>query len=112
VAALLIVLFILKSGWDLIRVNVMSLMDTMPEEEFLTEIRQTTASVAGVRAIPGLRVRQRGSRYLADVRIQVDAQLTVAAGHVLAHEVEQKLRQQLPILTQVFVHVEPATDKL
>jgi cation diffusion facilitator family transporter len=108
VAALLIALFILKSGWDLSRSNVMTLMDTMPSKEYLTEIRQVAEAVEGVRGVPGLRVRQRGSRYLADVRIQVDAQLTVASGHDLAHKVEVALRQQVSTLTQVFVHVEPA----
>lgn len=108
VAALLIAIFILKSGWDLSRSNVMTLMDTMPSKEYLAEIKQVAEAVEGVKAVPGLRVRQRGSRYLADVRIQVDAQLTVESGHDLAHDVEMALRHQVPTLTQVFVHVEPA----
>ncbi len=108
IAALVIAAFILKSGWDLSRDNVMTLMDTMPDKTYLAEIEQTALGVHGVHSVPGLRVRQRGSRYLADVRITVDAQMTVAAGHFLAHEVELALREQVPTLTQVFVHVEPA----
>ncbi len=110
VAALVIAVFILKSGWDMSRDNVMSLMDTMPDPAYVDSIRHVAERVPGIHAVPSLRVRQRGSRYLADVSITVDAQLTVAAGHVLAHDVEMALRKEVPTLSQAFVHVEPTAS--
>jgi len=112
VAALVISGFILKTGWELSRDNVMSLMDTMPDREYVNGIQSVVMGLPGVHSVPGLRVRQRGSRYLADVRITVDAQLTVAAGHEIAHQVEMTLREEVPTLSEVFVHVEPAPKNI
>ncbi len=107
VAALVIALMILKMGWDLVRENVLTLMDTMPEPELLERIHAVILSVKGTQAVSELRVRQRGSYYLVDVSITVDPRQTVAAGHAIAHEVEQELVARIPNLTRVFVHVEP-----
>jgi divalent metal cation (Fe/Co/Zn/Cd) transporter len=107
VAALVIALMILKMGWDLVHENVLTLMDTMPEPELLERIRAVILSVKGTQAVSELRVRQRGSYYLVDVSITVDPRQTVAAGHAIAHEVEQELVARIPNLTRVFVHVEP-----
>jgi cation diffusion facilitator family transporter len=107
VAALLIAALILKMGWDLIRENALTLMDTMPEPELLDGIRRVVGGVAGARGVSELRVRQRGSFYLVDVGIAVDPEHTVAAGHAIAHDVEEALLTEIPSLARVFVHVEP-----
>jgi cation diffusion facilitator family transporter len=107
VAALVIAFMILKMGWDLVRENVLTLMDTMPEPELLESIREVTLGVSGTQAVSELRVRQRGSYYLVDVSITVDPQHTVEAGHAIAHDVEEALVAKIPSLTKVFVHVEP-----
>jgi cation diffusion facilitator family transporter len=105
--ALVIAILIIRMGWMLLRENVLTLLDTMPDQEFLDQIRATAVRVTGAHAVSELRVRQRGSFYLADVSITVDPQHTVEAGHDIAHDVEMALRDEIPSLAEIFVHIEP-----
>lgn len=107
VGALVIGLFIAKMGWDLLKENVMILMDTMPDAALVGRIRATADGVAGVQEVRDLKARQRGSWYLVDLRIAVHPEHTIEAAHHIAHEVEDLVRQETPTVARVFVHVEP-----
>lgn len=105
--ALIISFFILKMGIDLMRENVMALMDTMPNEDFVTDIEQAARSVGCVQDVLSLHVRQRGSWYLADIRITVHPDHTIESAHDIAHATEDRIRETVENVAGVFVHVEP-----
>jgi cation diffusion facilitator family transporter len=105
--ALVISLFILKMGWDLMRENVMALMDTMPDEELLGEIRGAALAVECVQEVRDLQVRQRGSWFMADLRIAVHPDHTIESAHNIAHAVEDQVQLDVERVARVFVHVEP-----
>jgi cation diffusion facilitator family transporter len=107
VGALVIALFILKMGWDLMRENVMALMDTMPDEELLSEIRNAALAVTCVQEVIDLHVRQRGSWFMADMRIAVHPDHTIESAHNIAHAVEGRVQKDVVRVARVFVHVEP-----
>ncbi|HPF70711.1 MAG TPA: cation diffusion facilitator family transporter [Candidatus Krumholzibacteria bacterium] len=107
IAALVIAVFIAKMGWDLLHENVMTLMDTMPDPALVASIRRAASAVEGVQEIRDLRVRQRGSWYLADLRIAVHPDLSLGAAHDIAHGVEDRVRDNVGNVARVFVHVEP-----
>ncbi|MBU8871486.1 MAG: cation diffusion facilitator family transporter [Gemmatimonadales bacterium] len=109
VGALVISLFILKMGWDLLRENVMALMDTMPDKELVGLIRQSVESVPCVQEVRDLKVRQRGSFFLADVRLSIHPDHTIEAAHNIAHEAENKVRRENQKVATVFIHVEPGS---
>lgn len=106
-AALVVAVFIARMGWNLLHENVMTLMDTMPDPELVEAIRGEAASVPEVQEIRDLRVRQRGSWYLADLRVAVQPDLSLGVAHDIAHEVEDRVRERVPNVARVFVHVEP-----
>jgi len=112
IGALVISLFILKMGWDLMRENVMALMDTMPDEELLEDIRAAAGEIPCVQELLELHVRQRGSWYMADLRISVHPDHTIESAHAIAHAVEDQIRQDVQRVTRVFVHVEPGSRQL
>jgi cation diffusion facilitator family transporter len=112
VGALVISLFILKMGWDLMRENIMALMDTMPDDELLEEIRAAALGVPDVQALGYLHVRQRGSWYMADMSIAVHPDHTIESAHATAHDVEDRIRKDVKKVTRVFVHVEPGSRDL
>jgi cation diffusion facilitator family transporter len=111
-AAVVISLFILKMGWDLMRENVMALMDTMPDDELLEEIRTAALAVDCVQELGELHVRQRGSWFMADLSIAVHPDHTIESAHVIAHAVEDRIRNNVDRITRVFVHVEPGERNL
>jgi len=107
IGAVVIALFILRMGWDLLRENVMALMDTMPDHELVDSIRKAGQEVECVQDIRDLHVRQRGSWFLADLVIAVHPNHTIKTAHEIAHSMEDRIRTQVPKIARVFVHVEP-----
>ena len=112
IGALVIAVFILKMGWDLLHENVMALMDTMPDNDLPPRIEQTAREVPHVQEIRDLRIRQRGSHYLVDLRIAVQPDLTIAAAHDVAHQIEDLINERHERIARVFVHVEPGESRL
>ncbi len=107
IGAVVISLFILRMGWELLRENVMALMDTMPDQELVEKIRKAGQEVECVQEVRDLHVRQRGSWFLADLVIAVHPNHTIKTAHNIAHAMEDRIRTQVPKIARVFVHVEP-----
>ena len=53
-------------------------------------------------------VRKMGLEYYVDLHVGVDEGMTVRAGHDLAHEVKDAIKQTNPRIADVLVHIEPA----
>ena len=105
--AFTIALFIVKMGWDLLRENVMALMDTMPDSELVEVIKVAVEKVPCIQEVRALHVRQRGSWFLADVRIAVHPDHTIESAHSIAHQAEDIVCEEVARIARVFVHVEP-----
>ena len=110
--AVVIAVFIARMGWSLLWENVMALMDTMPDAALITDIRTAATSVECVQEVRSLQVRQRGSWYLADLRISVHPDHTLATAHDIAHAAEDAVRHAVPTVSRVFVHVEPGSHEV
>ncbi len=83
------------------------LVDAAPPEEMLERIRGAIKEVDGVRNVHALRTRRVGAHLFVDVHIQVDPELTVAAGHAIAHQGEESLLERVEEVSDVNIHVEP-----
>jgi len=86
----------------------LELVDTMPSSELTSEILATASAVAGVLGIDKVFVRKSGLQYHVDMHIEVDPALTVAASHAIGGHVRSTLKNQLPWVADVLVHVEPS----
>jgi divalent metal cation (Fe/Co/Zn/Cd) transporter len=85
------------------------LMDQQADEGVVEEARVISEEVEQVRAIEKLRVRKSGLEFFIEIHVQVDAQLTVAQGHQIGHEVKDRLLAKMPRVRDVHLHVEPWT---
>ena len=83
-------------------------MDTAPRGEIVDPIRAAAAAVPGVLEIEKCLVRKMGLEFYVDLHVGVDEQISVRAGHDLAHQVKDAIRQTDPRIADVLVHVEPA----
>jgi cation diffusion facilitator family transporter len=106
-AALVVVVIIVCSGVSLFLTSGSELMDVQADDQLVAQIRGTARAVPGVKEIETLWVRKSGLEYFADIHIEVDAQLTVAEGHRIGHEVKDALAEQFPMLRDALVHLEP-----
>jgi cation diffusion facilitator family transporter len=82
------------------------LMDAV-DPTMVTRAEAVVARVPGVQQVTELRMRWLGHRLQAEVRMTVDRDLDVAAGHVIAEDAERALMEELGLLSGAIVHVNP-----
>ena len=106
-AALLASVVILYNGVRILPGALNEVMDSAAPEDFDARVREIAAGISGVEALDKSRVRKSGLSYLVDIQIRVDGNLTVTAGHAIAHAVKDALLESELGVTDVSVHVEP-----
>lgn len=107
IASLVVAAFITATGLRLLRQSANELLDLQADDVLVREVREVAAAVPQVKAVEKLRVRKSGLEYFVDIHINVDPLLTVEVGHRIGHDVKDALRQKLPMLRDVLVHLEP-----
>ncbi len=95
------------NGWHLLRPALNELMDTAPGPEVIDRIRQIAATTPGVDRVEKCFVRKVGYQYFVDMHVEVDPQMTVLRSHEIAHNVKDSIRDVIPAVTDVLVHIEP-----
>ena len=100
-------LIVILTGVRVSRDTASQLMDTMPAEESMKEIRHAAGSVAGVRGVEKCFARKTGLRYHVDLHLEVDPDMTVRQSHEIAHDVRLRVLDQVDWVADVLVHVEP-----
>lgn len=106
-AALFACVVIFYSSYSMLRLSLGDVMDAKVSDEAEEKILRTTCSVPGVLSAEKCRVRKSGLSYIADLHIRVKGELTVREGHLISHEVKDRLlASELP-LEDVTVHLEP-----
>ena len=100
----LIVIFI---GIRVVRETVLQLMDTMPDEAQMSQIRAAAMRVPGAMGIEKCFARKTGLRYHVDLHLEVDPELTVRESHEIARQVKNGIKSDVGWVQDVLVHVEP-----
>jgi cation diffusion facilitator family transporter len=107
-AAIFAACIIAYNGWKLLRPAVNELMDTSANRDLVKKIEEVAAEVEGVEAIEKCLARKSGYQYLVDMHVEVDPQMTVADAHKISHRVKDHVKQTLPEVSDVLVHIEPS----
>jgi cation diffusion facilitator family transporter len=108
VGALLVGVFVIIAGVGVVRSTSLDLIDTMPPESLLNEVRHAACTVDGVRGVEKLFARRTGLQYHVDLHLEVDGWITVDAGHAIATAVRERIRMDVAAVSDVLVHVEPS----
>jgi len=107
-AALLACAVIAFNGVIMFNRALADVMDTAVSTAFEHEVRAIALAVTGVGALDKCRVRKSGLSHLVDIQVRVDGDLTVRAGHAIAHAVKDALLASAPhAISDVTVHIEP-----
>lgn len=106
-AALLAAFVIGANGTRLLRQAARDLMDRQPPGEFSAQIEAVARGVPGIERIEKLRLRRMGTQYQVDIHAQADGNLSLRAAHDLAGALRGTLREQVPEVLDVLVHMEP-----
>jgi cation diffusion facilitator family transporter len=95
------------NGLKLLRPALNELMDTAPDRKIRDEIRRLAETIPGVARVEKCFVRKMGYQFYVDMHVEVDPQMTVLHSHEIAHEVKDKIRDTMPTVNDVLVHIEP-----
>jgi cation diffusion facilitator family transporter len=108
ILAIIVALFILKVGFDVLRNSFGGLVDVkLPEEEENAIKAAITEHFGGeVVSFHKLRTRKAGSQRYIDLHLVMPRNITLEEAHRMCDHLEKDVRQRL-IKTDVTIHVEP-----
>ncbi|MBP6178367.1 MAG: cation transporter [Anaerolineales bacterium] len=110
IVALVVAANIVWSGFRIVRMSALGLMDTALSKEdqalVLSALKPHTQNGVEHHA---LRTRQSGSRKFVSLHVLVPGEWTVDRGHQLLEQIEADIRKALPGVT-VFTHLESLND--
>ena len=104
IVGIIVILSGARVAWE----TAQQLMDTMPDESRMRQIRAAAATVPGVRGVEKCFARKTGLRYHVDLHLEVDPEMTVRQSHDIAHQARLRILETLDWVADVLVHVEPA----
>ena len=110
VAALLVSVFVLKAGVDILWRAIKEMTDAAPSTQVLDKMRTCTESVQGIQGHHDLRVRSSGGLLMVQIHVEVEGRLSVAEGHRIAKAVEACLLRDVEDVADVIVHVDAACE--
>ncbi|MFZ6772389.1 cation diffusion facilitator family transporter [Undibacterium sp. SXout7W] len=107
IAALIVGLMIVKMGWEFSWDALHDLMDRSIDNQEVESIRQTLLETPGVLGSHDVRARKMGDMIIVDAHIEVDADITVEAGHHIAVLARERVMQRHRVLN-LMTHIDPA----
>ena len=106
IAALIVGFMVAKMGWTFGWDALHDLMDRAVDAQEVQAICQTLRETPGVSDVHDVRTRKMGDMIVVDAHIEVDASLTVEAGHDIAVVARQRVMQRHRVLN-LMTHVDP-----
>jgi cation diffusion facilitator family transporter len=99
--------FILYNSYLIFRPALSEIMDEHIYDNTIELIRFNSLKVKGVIDTEKCHVRKIGMSYHVDLHAIVDRNITVRDGHEIAHQLKNKILEELPDIADVFIHIEP-----
>ncbi len=106
IAALIVGFMVARMGWTFGWDALHDLMDRSVDELEVDAIRQTLATTPGVAGVHDIRTRKMGDMIVVDAHLEVDAAITVEAGHDIAVEARRRVLERHRVLN-LMTHVDP-----
>ena len=106
IAAAIVGFMVARMGWSFGWDALHDLMDRAIDDEEIAAIRETLEQTPGVKGVHDLRTRKMGDLIVADAHIEVDAAISVEAGHDIAVEARSRVMQRHRVLN-LMTHVDP-----
>ena len=106
-AALFAAGFICYNSYLIFRPALGEIMDEHLNEDLIVEIRKVAQQVDGIVNTEKCFIRKAGMKYHVDLHAIVSAQISVKEGHDLSHKLQDTLKEKIPQLGNVLIHIEP-----
>ncbi len=110
ITALLVSVIIIKSAIKIFKDSSVLLMDGMKDGDIYKKIFAAVALVPEAHNPHKVRSRSIGNMYAIVLDVEVDDRLTVREAHNIANAVEQSIKESIPEIFDIVVHIEPLGD--
>ncbi len=110
-AAVVVAIFILRVGWELISRAVDELMDSVPDLDLQDRLADRVREREGVLGVEDLRLRTNGPYFFVDLRLIVNKGLSAYDAHEISARVKQIILEEDDRIQDVLIHVDPAEIK-
>lgn len=110
-AGIIISILILKTGFEIGKDAILTLMDAVLKPGHVKKIREIGESVEGVLGVHDIKIRKSGPFCFGEMHMEVEEDLTVDKAHAISEEVEHKAKQECEDLERLNIHIEPAKRK-
>lgn len=106
-AALLASTIILYNSYLIFRPALGEIMDEHFYDELINKIREKSLEVQGVLGTEKCFVRKAGMYFHIDLHVLVNGKISVIEGHDISHKLKDYLKNEIPNLGHVLIHIEP-----
>ena len=106
-AALFASAFIIYNAYLIFRPALGEIMDEHVHGDLIEEIRNIAITVEGILGTEKCFVRKTGMKYHVDLHAIVSGEISVKEGHLISHNLKDKLQEKIPSLNDVLIHIEP-----
>ncbi len=107
ITALIVSLWIMKVAIQIFFQSNTELMDGMKDPILYCELFSAVRKVKGAKNPHRVRVRKIGSYNMISMDIEVDPTITVQKAHEIVQQVENSIKENIPNVYDIVVHVEP-----
>ncbi|MDE5874303.1 MAG: cation diffusion facilitator family transporter [Muribaculaceae bacterium] len=107
IAAMVVSVLIVKSGYDIVKPAIFELLDGSLPEDQNDEIGKIIESVEGVKGYHNLRTRKIGNSIAVDVHVKMDGNMPLFEAHEIASRIENEIRTKYGKDCSIYIHMEP-----
>ncbi len=103
-------IWVMRSAVRIFMQTNVELMDGMKDPEIYHKIFNAVDSVKGAHNPHRTRVRKLGNKYVIDMDIEVESDITVREAHQISHIIEDKIKDEIIDVYDIIIHIEPRGD--
>lgn len=108
IAAIVVSIFIIKSGYDIMKPCISELLEASLPEDQEQEILDIVKSIDGIKDVHNLQTRRVGNDIAVDLHAKMDGNQTLEEAHARATAAERALRSRFGDRSMINIHMEPS----
>jgi cation diffusion facilitator family transporter len=106
IASLIIVIFILKTGWELLKDGMRVLLDASLDANSLAQVRRIVESDPATVQVKSLTGRNSGRYRFLEVEMSLRTN-DLKSAHEVSRRIEKSIKEEVPNVERVLIHYEP-----
>ncbi len=111
-AAVLVSIFIVKSGYDIVKPCISELLEASLPEDEEKKILELVLGVPGIESAHNLRTRRIGNGIAVDLHAKMNGNMTLTEAHDKASAAEKAIRDEFGNNSIINIHMEPTKNSI